>query len=760
MRDYPWLDYFEPLSGPGSGIYRSTDGGATWTRAGGQWLAARTAGTYRARRHSHTARGRASTRRWHSEDDGGVWRSDDGGDHWRRVNADARYLRQLVLLAPDGGSAQSRRRLLGTASRSAARATAARPGRSSRARRAATTTTSCGSIREHPDHWITASDQGAVVTVDDGKTWSSWYNQPTGQFYHVATDNRFPYWIYSGQQDSGTIGTASRSDYGALTFRDWHPVGGDERDYMLPDPDDPDLVFGSGMGGRVSRYDASTGQVANVTPWPINTYGARPTSGEVPLRLGDADGVHAAPSPTRCCSARRCSSAPRTKAITGRSSRPISPASRRMPAAATGRSWRGEQAQGLRLRCDQRHRALAAAARTSSGWVPTAASSSSRVMAARLAECDAAGAEALGEGERDRCLGPRSGALPTRRWTITVRTTSGRTSCAPMTTARPGRKSTPGCRPGEFVPVVRADTVRSGLLYAGTSRGVYVSLDDGDHWQSLQLNLPRAQVNDLLIHGDDLIAATQGRAIWVLDDVTPLRQLSSRHARRAGASVRAGGRLAGSPRTTTRTRRCRPRRPEGQNPPAGAVIDYWLGKGAQGPVTLEIYSFTGQLVRRFSSAEAPAPSRRTGTSTSSGCGRPSGSRPRRECTASLWNLRYARPQAISYEYSIAAVYRRGHADGHRGAFRAARHLQRRADCRWPAIPGASRGAARSAHAHERRRPARAARLQPVACARRSSARDTLYQAEKPAHDQLEALAAAAGCAARGPRAAARGREVA
>ena len=122
------------------------------------------------------------------------------------------------------------------------------------------------------------SDQGAAVTVNGNRSWSSWYNQPTGQFYHLAADNRFPYWVYSGQQDSGTVAIASRSDYGAPNLRDLHPVGGDERDYDIPDPADPNIVYGSGLGGRVSRWDARTGQVTDVSPWPVQNYGLRPTT--------------------------------------------------------------------------------------------------------------------------------------------------------------------------------------------------------------------------------------------------------------------------------------------------------------------------------------------------------------------------------------------------------------------------------------------------------------------------------------------------
>jgi hypothetical protein len=212
-----------------------------------------------------------------------------------------------------------------------------------------------------------------------------------------------------------------------------------------------------------------------------------------------------------------------------------------------------------------------------------------------------------------------------------------------------------GLPTGEDVPVVRADTVRSGLLYAGTSEGAYVSLDDGDHWQSLRLNLPHARVNDLLVHGNDLIAATQGRAIWVLDDVTPLRQLT-------GAMLGSPAHLF-APEVAWRVHPNNnkdtplpPETPEGLNPPAGAVIDYWLGKGEHGTVTLEIYNFTGQLVRRFASDEAPAPApafRYFEEEWLRPAARLSGAPGMHRF---VWDLRYARPEAISYEYGMGAVF--------------------------------------------------------------------------------------------------------
>ena len=212
-----------------------------------------------------------------------------------------------------------------------------------------------------------------------------------------------------------------------------------------------------------------------------------------------------------------------------------------------------------------------------------------------------------------------------------------------------------GLPKGSFTTVLRADPVRAGLLYAGTDQGVFVSFDDGDHWQPLQRNLPTAWVRDLLVHGNDLIVATQGRAIWVLDDVTPLRQFSA-------ANARAPAHLY-TPATAVRVRANEnrdtplpPETPLGKNPPAGAVIDYRLAHAANGPVTLEIRDSAGQLVRRFSSADKPAELDadryfargwlRPGAPLSASAG----------AHRFVWNLRYARPQAIQYGYSISTSW--------------------------------------------------------------------------------------------------------
>ncbi|MGH8318502.1 MAG: WD40/YVTN/BNR-like repeat-containing protein [Steroidobacteraceae bacterium] len=648
-RDYPWLDYFEPHAGPGSGIYRSTDGGVTWTRLAGNGWPSGPLGRIGIA-VTHTAQGTRVYATVASKTEGGVWRSDDGGGHWVRVNSDGQtfgnaYFSRLTVdpRNPDVlyCVGQSIRRSIDGGK---------------------TWTIIKGEPGgddyhffwinpQHPDHWITGSDQGAVVTVDDGRTWSSWYNQPTGQFYHLATDNRFPYWIYSGQQDSGTVGAASRSDYGALSFRDWHPVGGDERDYMVPDPDDPSLVFGSGMGGRVSRFDGNTGQVANVSPWPINSYGARPTTvkyrygwvtplvftptkphvlllgGQVLFRSSD-EGNHwdiISPDLTGARpGARDCNGQ-----VAGEQARAcgygvistIAPSPKNADLI-----WVGTDSGLVQLTRDGGQH-----------WenvTPPALGPWEKISTIDASALDPGTAYAAVDNHRQDDFRPH-----------VFRTHDYGKSWTEVDTGLPS---------DEDVPVVRADPVRRGLLYAGTSEGVYVSFDDGDHWRSLRLNLPKARVNDLLVHGDDLIAATQGRAIWVLDDVTPLRQLSTA-VLAAPAHLFAPAVAWRVYPNNNKDTPLPPETPEGQNPPAGAVIDYWLGNDASGPVTLEIYNFTGQLVRRFTSDEAPQhiqafryfdkkwlqPAERL--SAAPGMHR------------FVWNLRYARPQAIMYEYGMAAV---------------------------------------------------------------------------------------------------------
>ncbi|HEX6834271.1 MAG TPA: hypothetical protein VF132_12115, partial [Rudaea sp.] len=507
---------------------------------------------------------------------------------------------------------------------------------------------------KHPERMVTASDQGTVVSVDGGKSWSDWYNQPTGQFYHLAADDRFPYWVYSGQQDSGTAGVASRSDYGALSFRDWHPVGGDERDYDVPDTENPDIVYGSGLGGRLSRWNARTGEVQNISPWPVSSYGQRPTDfkyrytwitpiamsakapyplyqgAQVLFRSTDKGASWQTISPD--LSAR----SPKAKNCEGDLAPPAARDCGFGVIYSIGLSprdndeiWIGTD-DGLiqRTRDGGAHWENVTPARLVPAWAKVATVD---VSAAAPGSVYAAIDNHRQDDFRPHVLRTRDGG---KTWTEVVS----------------------GLPPTSFVDVVRADPKKSGLLYAGTDLGVFVSFDDGDHWQPLQRNLPAAWVRDLLVHGDDLIAATQGRAIWVLDDVTALRQ----HDKLGAAAP-----VLFDPAVAVRVRGSQNKDTPppadtalGRNPPTGAPIDYWLPADAK-RVTLDIRDGSGAVIRHFES-DAPA-----ALPTAQRYFAQAWTQPAPSLSASagahrfVWNLRHARPQAVHYDYSIGAVFTEG-----------------------------------------------------------------------------------------------------
>jgi len=660
MRMHPWLDYFQPQSGPGSGIYRSDDGGLHWQRLAnglprvptgriGLAVARGSAGrVVYAAIEVPAARGAGRD----STAGGGLYRSRDRGDHWECMSRDpslgSDYFGRLTV-APDDASTlyvmglSIRRSLDG--------------GRHFQVFRG-----SPGGDDYHqlwidardPRDMIAGSDQGAAVSVNGGATWSSWYNQPTGQFYHLAADDRFPYRVYSGQQDNGTVEIASRGPYGAIEERDWHPVGGDERDAMVPMPGDPGTVFGSGLGGRVSRFDEATRQSANVSPWPVVSYGADPTTVRyrygwfTPLEIsavpphaiylgaqvlfrsldrGDHWDVVSPDLSGKRDGTRPCADPdPRTARDCGFgviSAIAPSPIAKDVIWVGTddglihltsdgGRSWRDVTPPGLPV------------------WGRVSA-----ISASSLETRVAYAAVDLHRLDRHEPLLLRTSDSG-HTWKTIVR----------------------GIPADEFTSVVRCDPKRAGLLYAGTDRTVYASFDDGDTWQPLSLNLPTTWYRDLLVHDDDLIAATQGRGIWVLDDVTPLRELA------AGAAEEAVHLVTPSPAVRLRGSESHdtpwpPETPLGENPPAGAVLDYWLDRPAGGGVTLTVRNRAGDTVRRFSSEDRPEslvthPYFETawlGTahtlSAAAGMHR------------FVWDLRETRPAAPEYGYSIAAVRTQG-----------------------------------------------------------------------------------------------------
>ena len=648
---YPWQSYFTKVAGPGSALYKSLDGGASWTRLqGGGWPQGSLGRIGLA--VTHTGAGTRVYAAVDSSKVGGLYRSDDGGARWSRVNdedAFTDWYASRLTVAPDDPD------------------TVYTVGQS--IRRCGQGGAHCEIVKgspggddyhhvwinpRHADHIITGSDQGAVVSVNGGATWSSWYNQPTGQFYHLAADNRFPYWIYSGQQDSGTVGIASRSDYGALSFRDWHPVGGDERDYDIPDPTDPSIIYGSGLGGRVSKWDAKTGQVQNISPWPVSSYGKRPTlsryhylwvtplvasrtgtpaiylGAQVLFRSTDQGKSWSILSPDltgKTAGATDCDgdvSLQAAKPCGYGSISAIEPSPRHAEEI-----WVGTDDGLIQLTRDG-----------GASWInvtPPQVPLWAKIATIDVSALQDGTAYAVVDGQRLDDFQPH--VLRTRDYGATW---------TPIATGLPA---------DHFASVVRADPVRPGLLYGGTDAGVYISFDDGDHWGPLQQNLPTAWMRDLLVHDDDLIVATQGRAIWALDDLSPLRQITP--------AIEASPVHLFAPKTALRVRADEnkdtplpPETPLGENPPAGAVLDYWLGAAPRGPVVLEVRDAYGRTVARFSSDDRP------GQPNAQRYFAKGWTRPKQALASTpglhrfVWNLRYPQPAAIKYEYSIAAVWGR------------------------------------------------------------------------------------------------------
>ncbi|HEV2607246.1 MAG TPA: hypothetical protein VGT79_04605, partial [Xanthomonadaceae bacterium] len=654
MRFKPWMSYFTPDVGPESGVYKSVDAGRHWTRVTGKgWPEGKLGRIGLAA--AHTSSGTRVYAVVDAEKDGGLYRSDDAGANWKLVNDGGElvnsYFARLTVVPgnPDAVYAVGRSIHLCTAGGTHCEITKGAPGGDDYH--------DFWINPKHPDHMITGSDQGTVVTVDGGKTWSSWYNQPTGQFYHLATDNRFPYWIYSGQQDNGTVAIASRSDYGSIGAGDWHPVGAQERDDDIPDPRDPNIVYGSGLGGNLIRWDARNGERQDISPWPVSSYGARPTSvkyhytwitpiavsqvapyplyqgAQVVFRSLDQGATWETISPDlsskdvskKDCAGDQDAAGARACGYGVVFSFGLSPRD-------NDTIWIGMDDGGVQLTRD--------AGKTWSNVTPKGLPAWARISSVDASALDSGTAYIAVDNHRQDDFSPMIWRTHDfgKTWT----------------------SITQGLPANHFLGAVRADPVQRGLLYAGTETGAYVSLDDGDHWRSLQRNLPNAIVNDLAVHGNDLIAATQGRAIWVLDDVTALRQMADGSLAKTSIANKPAH-LFG-PATAIRVRGNQgndtplPREePVGRNPPDGAIFDYWLARDAHAPVTLSILDSLGKPVRRFAS-DAVAPKLAAERYFEARWLQP----PARLSTKAgthrfVWNLRMSRPLAAGYEYSIAAI---------------------------------------------------------------------------------------------------------
>jgi len=634
-RRNPWAGY-APVSGPGSGLYKSTDGGATWKQLTGGGFPSERLG----RIGLAVAPGNGGRRVYAIVDakEGGLYRSDDAGATWKRMSADKRiwqrgwyfggvtadpknpdvvYVADTALYkSTDGGATFD---VLKGA-----------PGGDDYHQ--------LWIAPEDPARMILACDQGASVSVDGGATWSSWFNQPTGQFYHVATDNKFPYLVYGPQQDSGTAAVSARSDYGQITFREWSPVGGDESGNIAFDTDEPLAVYSGGPFGDVWRFDWTSGQSANIAPWPPEVPGsglrfnwsaplvASPQNAHVlyfaaqKLMRSENDGFTWTDI-SGDLTLRGGKSAEKNRGVIYT----IAPS----PVRA-GEIWTGSDNGVIQLTTDE-----------GKSWTevtPAALPDWSMISTLEASHFDSETAYAAVDRHQTDDYHP-----------YIYRThDSGKT----------WQKITTGLPDDSYVHVVREDTMRKGLLYAGTEMGIYVSLDDGERWYSLRSNLPVAPVHDISVHEYDLAVATHGRAFWILDDIEPIREWSD--------AILSRNAYLFHPIHPLRMRRSENHdtplpheTPVGENPPAGAIIDYYLKSPAVGGIALEIRDKDGNLIRRFSSSDKPEPPREPPPFESRWLAEAETLQNTAGMHRFVWDLRYPAPESVHEEYSMGALIHGG-----------------------------------------------------------------------------------------------------
>jgi len=576
-----------------SGLWKSGDGGDTWTDiTASRGLPPRPLGRIGiAVSPANPSRLWASVEGPAADSSGGIFRSDDAGASWERVNADQKFMvrpwyfssvaadptdeNTMYVLnlgtwrSVDGGKSFSRIRVPHG---------------------------DCHILwidPKDPRRMIEGNDGGATVSFDGGTTWSTVNNQPTAQFYHVATDDQFPYRIYGAQQDNSTVSIPTRSDDGAITLRDWYAVAGGESGYIAPQPGDPGVVFAGTYMGTLTRYDHRTRQARDVSVW-LNNYDGY-AAADVPYRFQwtfpivfsphDRNTLYVTAQKVLKTSDGGASWQAISPDLTVHDPATLGPVGGPITRDMTGTEWYGT--------------IFAFAESPVKAGVLWAGSDDGMIHLSRDggATWDDVTPKALGRFTRVSLLEPSHfdaavAYLAANRYQ--------QDDFAPylFKTADYGKtwtKIVTGIPAAAYTRAIREDPVRRGLLFAGTETGVYVTFDDGGRWQPLQLNLPRSSVRDIAVHGSDLIVATHGRAFWVLDDISPLRQLTPTlsgerlHLFAPEPAVRfLGGRSAG------------PTPSAGENPLPGAAVTYWLQQKPGGDVALTFLDSAGTVIRTYS----------------------------------------------------------------------------------------------------------------------------------------------------------------
>ena len=592
----PWSTY-APINGPGSGLYRSTDGGGSWTELKGNGLPG---GDWGRVGVGVSPDGKRVYALIDVKPGAGLYRSDDGGDTWTLANGDPRltsrawyfnwlaidpknadvvYVANVALLrSEDGGKTIT--------------VLKGEPGGDDYH--------NLWIDPNNPSRLLLVSDQGANVSVDRGATWSSWYNQPTAQLYRLATDNSFPYWVLASQQDSGAIGVASRSNHGVLSAQDMVPVNGSESGAIAVDPNDNNIFYITSSYGGVSRMNRQTSFSQDISPWPMPMWGTEIDQRKYrapwtpPLIFSPADkktlymgtqyllkttdgGLHWTQISPDLTGAKPQAGDTKTKPTVENSVAlgygviyTIAPSSLNANVI-----WAGSDTGLIHLTRDGGKTWRDATPPGLSGW--------SKISTIEASHYEPG--EAFAAVDRHRLDDQRPYLYRTRDFGKTWQPIAA------------------GIGEAAFVRVVREDIRKQGLLFAGTELGVYVSFDDGDVWQPLQLNLPVSSVQDVQVKDDDLVIATHGRSMWILDDISQLRQMDP-HAISANAWLFQPAWAYRIDKDLFMGTPLPPEEPQAKNPPDGAIVDYYL-KSASTDLTLEILDGSGKVVRRYGNREKP-----------------------------------------------------------------------------------------------------------------------------------------------------------
>ncbi len=622
----------------GTAIYRSTDNGATWTPLATTGLPALEGRT------SIAVSMHTNEQRLFLITNAALYRSDDAGASWRQMAKDDERIRNGqggyscgVYVDPANPD------IVYTINTAAYRSTDG----------GATFTGLKGAPGgDDPQQlWIDPTDgrrifmgldQGATISLDAGATWSSWYNQSTEQLYHVASDNSFPYYVYATQQDAGAIRTRSRGNYGAVTMFDWNSVNGWEWGTVRPDPLNPNVVYASGSGLVKIAYPSE--QWINVSPAVDPAAKARTTSSQpivfapwnrhlliaglnfvVTSLDGGAHWTRISPDlgiPKGLDSATAANTRGGRGAIETISASPV----------AAGMIWAGTNNGLIHLTRDG-----------GKTWSDVSIASLPNIRRANISMIEASHADAgtayvaveyLRTGDHTPYL---------------FRTTDFGRTWTSIVTGLPTDEPS-----GSFARAVREDPVKRGLLFAGTESGVYVSFDAGDHWQPLQQNLPNTPVRDIEVHGNDLIIATHGRGIWILDDMSMLRQATATLAT-ARVHLFAPGVATRLHRNVGWNTPLPPEIPHALNPPDGAIIDYWLAAAPSGPVTIEIANASGVIVRHLTSiVSAAVPEAEKPSHPNFWVAPPSALPAHAGANRVTWDLRGDAPPAFSHSFEINA----------------------------------------------------------------------------------------------------------